>query len=694
MMVGLRVLGRRERRGALAMLSLLLVMSIVQAEPLVNSQSGPTEASGFNVLTTTWGTASAPISAGPGSQYVPLTVSLQYFFTNTATSVQMQLSMPLGFSDANGGPVSVAFVTSSVNTGATVTVTFYVNISPSVAVGIYYFPLQINWGAQISSQVSVALVQHTYATAFLKGKALLSFQSFQTSLIPGQVNSIRVALVNTGSGPATGITTTVTASAASLSILSPFPTLASLPPNTNSSTILRVFVPSSLASSALGLTFAASYLDSNGNAATLSQTLGFYTVSTASVTAATSLSVTPTSNTLVAGSASNVAFLIKNTGQQAAYYPTISLATTTPLVVTGNSSVSYSTTVIGAGSALAYSVQVTTASGTAGGYYTGTITVTFSDQFGDGFTQSVPVPFLVTVPLIQVTASSVASQIGVGKSSQVAFMITNSGNTPIYSPTFTLTVPTSLAVTVNSTFSKNGLVINPGRAVKYVANVTTGPKSSEGAYISTLTVAYLDQFGNSHTQSFSMGLVAVAVIQMVIQSQRVAGNGSTYSLSGTLVNEGQGNAYYAEAVGTITVGTRPVATASNYLGEVDVNTPLPITLQMVVPEGVIASLNGTSSATFTLTITYQNDFGQTLQYKSTQRVNPPSGSSTGVFTSTQTNRSTSKSSTASIAGIPEGDLIRYGAIAGLVAAVLVTVAYLWRGRSRRGGRLLRKPEVY
>lgn len=408
-----------------------------------------------------------------------------------------------------------------------------------------------------------------------------------------------------------------------------------------------------------------------------------YTAS--STTTSASLSVITSSNSLIAGQQSTVVFNIRNTGQQAAYSPAISLTTSSPLVVSANSTVTLTGVVINPGSTLLFSAGVTTGTGATGGFYAGTLTVTFNDVFGDSHSQAFPVAFAVTLPLSQVSVSSVATQIGVGRQSTVAFMISNSGTAPVYSPTFSLTAPSGLAVTSNSTFSRSGLVINPGKSVEYVANITSGPKTAEGAYIATLTVSYTDQFGNAHSSAFSVGVIAVGQIQMVVQNERISRNGTAISVTGTLLNEGLANAYYTEVTAALTAGTSQLATATSYVGEVDSNTPLPVSLSLTIPASALASANGTG--TLTLTANYQNDFGQALQFKNSQRVSLSSGSSNGGSSFVTTTAGTTVS-----AGTL--DVIRYAALIGIVVAAVITVVYVRRSRSKSKRSSSQKSDVY
>ncbi len=510
---------------------------------------------------------------------------------------------------------------------------------------------------------------------------VLSFTAAGEALTPGQVNDVSVTLSNRGPGTATSVRTTVTAPTG-FSVLGQFPEIVSIQAGGSVNSTLRVFAPTSASGSAAILTFSVTFTDPYGYSVTSTLTVGLYTTSSSAISAATSLAVLTTSNSLVEGQRSLVAFTIKNTGQQTVYSPTVSLTIASPLVVSANSTITLAGAVISPGVSVRYNAEVTTGTTATGGFYSGTLTIAYTDQFGDTHTQTVPVAFVVTLPVLQVTVSSISSQIAVGKSSQVSFMVVNSGTAPVYSPTFSLTVPSGLAVTTNATFSRSGLVINPGQTVKYVANVTDGPKTAEGAYISSVTVSYADQFGNAHTQAFSLGLVAVGGIQMVIQNERFSKNGTSVSVTGTLLNEGLAIAYYTQVSATLLSGTTQIGSATQYIGEVDPNTPLPIAMSFTVPS---TATNGTGS--LELTANYQNDFGQSLQFKNSVRAPLSGGSSTGASTG---------STTGAAAGVSDTtvNLVRYGLLIAILVALAAVVIYVRRGRSKRSKARTGKSDVY
>jgi len=637
------------------------------------------------ILGTVQMSASSSQSSLNAGEVNNVTITLTNRGTGTATQINPTLS------SSAGTVLNVLPVVPSLPGGALVSFNarVYVPVSSSGAavtltLASTYFDA---YGATATSSLAVGFY------AVTAPEPSLSFSAPSGSLVPGQVNDVVVVLTNNGPGQATNVRTTVGASGVSgsqssgagfFSILSQFPQVNSLAAGNSVNASVRVFAPASAAGSAATLTFSATFTDPYGYSQTDVSSLGLYTAGSTAVSAATALSVATTNDSLVAGQKSPVAFDIKNTGQQPVFAPSISLATSTPLVVSTNSSVTLAGAVINPGSTLVYAAVVTTGTSASGGFYAGTLTITFNDQFGDSHTQTFPVALVVTIPVSAVSVSSLLTQVGVGKTSPLSFMISNSGTADVYSPTFALSAPSGFAVTTNATFSRSGLVLGPGKGVKYIANVTAGPKTAEGAYIATLTVSYEDQFGNSHSSTFNMGFVAVGGIQMVVQDESVEVNSTSVTVSGTLLNEGLANAYYTTVTGTLNSGSTQIATDSTYIGEVDSNTPLPLALSLTIPARFLSSLNGTG--TLTIVASYQNDFGTLLQFKNAQKVPLNAASSGGRTTSTAGGGSSGVSAQTL-------DIVRYASLGLIAVAAIATVLFVRRGRSkaRKGGT---KSDVY
>ena len=500
---------------------------------------------------------------------------------------------------------------------------------------------------------------------------ILQFTTSSSLLIPGQVNTVPVTVENLGPGTVTRLDITATASSG-YSVLTQLPVVSSLNAGTPINETIRVFAPSSTAGSALTLTFSYSYIDPYGTSTTGSQVLGFYTASTSSVSTSGILSVSTSTNSVVAGEQSTVFFTIKNTGEQAVHSLTFSLAVPSPLSVSSSSSLSLSNATLAPGASVGYNATISASSSSTGGSYSGSLTVIYTDASGNTYSQSTSVTFNLVIQIRQVSESSLSTQVYVGGTTRVAFTISNTGNVPVYSPTVELTLPSGLAVTANSTYSSPGLVLAPGKSLVYEANVTSGPSTSEATYTGTLTVTYTDSYGNSYSQTFSPGLVLVAGIDLVVQdlSASQASPGSL-TVTGTLLNEGLGSAYYLEVSGS-SPGGKP---GSTYVGEVDPNTPVPFSV--TVPYS-----SGGSSVQVQIVANYKNNYGQALRYEHASPVSlSPSGSSSQVGTTTES----------STGGSSSADLLRYVVLAVIVVAIVASALYV--RRSRRSRKKGAKPDV-
>ncbi|MGH9919858.1 MAG: COG1361 S-layer family protein, partial [Nitrososphaerales archaeon] len=142
----------------------------------------------------------------------------------------------------------------------------------------------------------------------------------------------------------------------------------------------------------------------------------------------------------------------------------------------------------------------------APGAYAGSVTVTYTDEFGVAYSQTFSVGFLASGSAqTLITVTNVDNTVQVGAVSKVAFGITNTGDAPMYSPTVNLQVLSPIVIVANSTLSSNQ-TLAPQDSLTFSSQVTTGPNVAGGEYAATLVVSYLDQFGAPHTESFAVGL--------------------------------------------------------------------------------------------------------------------------------------------------------------------------------------------
>ncbi len=195
------------------------------------------------------------------------------------------------------------------------------------------------------------------------------------------------------------------------------------------------------------------------------------------------------------------------------------------------------------------------------------------------------------------------STVVAGSQTSAAFELTNQGTASIYSPTFTLTVDSPLVIaSLGSDVPTSALAA--GKTATFVAHITSGPSATEGIYSGTLTVAFTDSTGASHTQSFPVVFTLEGTVILVLQNEAVSQTTTGFTVTGSILNEGSVPAYYASVSGLLGVNTAtPV-----YMGEIDPNTPLPfsVTIPFTAPTTLTATnstttLNSTSASTASTT---------------------------------------------------------------------------------------------
>ncbi len=139
--------------------SAVLLLAVL-SEALPNS-SAQIPASGFTVASAVWGTSSSPVEAAPGQQNVVLTVTLDYYYQNTASSIAGTMSLPSGFTDtSSGASSSTAYVSGNIASGTVVTLTYCLDISPALHTGTWpTIEGNLSWDANGSPSGNDLLVE-------------------------------------------------------------------------------------------------------------------------------------------------------------------------------------------------------------------------------------------------------------------------------------------------------------------------------------------------------------------------------------------------------------------------------------------------------------------------------------------------------------------------------------------------------
>ena len=288
---------------AMALITLLLASLV----PTVFS-----EAQHFRVVNVSWGS-----EASPGDLSAPLTIYIQYVGTVNLISLMANLSLPGGFLSTSGDSNATAY-SGPVMPGSIVPLTFYISIDPGTSLGTYAAILNVVGQAQ-----SLIIEQSMNVTIDLRGRADLVLDASPRSLSPGDINQITVRIYNRGSGSAYNLSLSYITQGPGSILSTPPPAIDMIPPGGYRDINILIYVPPSSALQTLSLMVTASYINPYFVVKTLSQSIGFYV----GQQPPQMISMTPLTQSVIAGQINNVSLRITNKGSSTIYNV---IATITP----------------------------------------------------------------------------------------------------------------------------------------------------------------------------------------------------------------------------------------------------------------------------------------------------------------------------------------------------------------------------
>jgi len=648
------------RKPALTLLAMVLLISS-------GVIAGVPAASGSNLLAfirdvnTSWGTSTSPTGASPGDRDLPLTVTLQYLYPVSASSVEGLLTLPTGFTLYDGTNQTFAATSAGVSTNSVFQITFGgIFLSPFLSLGAYNFSLDL-WAYLPTTGGSTILPENLTVSVYVEGSPQLQFGTSTPSLLSGQVDDIPVQVTNSGSGNASHLS--LSASAPGISILSPLLEISSLAAGNTTTVNVEAYVPSSASGSALSLSILATYEDPYGVQQSTSQTVGFYV----SASPASQLFVQAGDYSLVPGTTNDVPFTLTNIGASPIFQVHTAVASPAQAsVLTQFPTISE----LKSNASVTDSMEIYVSDSIANSPLQLTFSTTYVDGQGVPGSNTQTVGFFTTgtnssIPGVVVSVSPIRNEVGAGTPSMVSFKVENVGTTSLSSPVLSLSVSSPLVVLQNSSYAVPNSILPAGESVTYEALVGSSTSASPGYYPASVTISYLGQAGAETSATFTSGLVLVGTIDLVIQSPQVTQGNTTLSVSGEILNEGFSSAYYASVTGS--VGGARATSQADYVGEIDPNTPVPFSLTLSYTPSRSA-LN----AKILVNVAFKDSLGTMGTYNSTIQTTLAPESSTG----------TSSSSTGSSSGANLLTFLELGVIAALVVMGVVGFVYIRRSRAK------------
>ncbi len=312
---------------AIVLICLMLEVGMAYASNCV-APSGQ----GFKIIGVTWGNATHEVSAGPGELDVPLTLTVENLVSScNLVSVEGYLQLYGGLSNYNGTDYAEDFV-STVTPDSTFNIVFNLNIAgnetaaPNKTIAL---PLYISWNY---SNSSIARTTQSYSLAIpFEGTPKFSFITPDRALIAGEDNNFTMQVSNTGSGYARDFVLSLSGNS-SISLLGQPPQLGDIAPNQTENATLQIYVAPSLAGQSINLKINSHYISPYGYNTSLTGSLNLYAISASEST----ISVTPSTQTLVEGQIENISVIVANHGTSTIDNLSVLMSPVSPLSLIGS----------------------------------------------------------------------------------------------------------------------------------------------------------------------------------------------------------------------------------------------------------------------------------------------------------------------------------------------------------------------
>lgn len=191
-----------------------------------------------------------------------------------------------------------------------------------------------------------------------------------------------------------------------------------------------------------------------------------------------------------------------------------------------------------------------------------------------------------------------------GLDNQFNITLLNDGGVPLSTIDATINIPSPLIVEGDNHWTFEYL--EPGNSALIAVKIYAPDSSIGTTYSGSLNLNYRDDYGDSHSESYPIGLIIRGKIELVVYDVIVdpepAKPGSTVSITATLLNKGNVAARYVNASIAPNAVLDLTSESTAYIGEVEENAPAPFTLTANVD---FNAKNGTFP--LTICITYRDD---------------------------------------------------------------------------------------
>lgn len=275
-------------------LTVLLLIPLVTDNSFAQIKSGGFGQSPFErdfgdvkLLDAYFGTIDKKIEIEPGDDNVPFTAVFANVGTQDITGIKGQLSLPVGFSSADGpGSLIIADSDSNSLAGNTFYITFNVNIDKNIQIKQYPGTVKVDYSRLRESGVRTAFSEFTFKVT---GDSIINVKALDPFLTSLKSNNVVIEITNDGTAPLSSVdivatntqtelasTSSSTTNVENVVILESNWDVGNINPKSSRYLTATVYVPGNLQQDTLRIPLSIQYYNAHGDLQTVSKIVDFY----------------------------------------------------------------------------------------------------------------------------------------------------------------------------------------------------------------------------------------------------------------------------------------------------------------------------------------------------------------------------------------------------------------------------------
>ena len=234
-----------------------------------------------------FGTIDEKIEIDPGDENVPFTVVFANVGTQDITGIKGQLSLPIGFSSADGlGSLVIADSDSNSLAGDNFHLTFYVNIDKNIRIQQYPGTVKVDYSRLRESGVRTAFSDFNFK---ITGDSIINVKALDPFLTSLKSNNVVIEISNDGTAPISGVdivatntqtelasTSSSTTNVENVVILESNWDVGNIEPKSSRYLTATVYVPETLKEDTLRIPLSIRYYNAHGDLQIISKIVDFY----------------------------------------------------------------------------------------------------------------------------------------------------------------------------------------------------------------------------------------------------------------------------------------------------------------------------------------------------------------------------------------------------------------------------------